>query len=316
MSEAAVIVAAYNAEPFIAPTLDSVLSQDFDDIEVIVVDDGSRDGTGRVLEAYAAADKRVMVATQTNLGVSGARNTGLRTAGANTELVLFLDHDDVLLPGALSTLAETLRKSPAASAAHGAVTVIDRDGRADPSADPKSLGLVRRRLVEPGGLIEALKNGPLEMPATEPTTFASLVYTSCITSPGQVLIRRQALREAGEFDPATAPSDDWDLFLRIARVGPIAYADKPVLGWRRHDANASRDIALMKRSSLAVRNKLLNRSSNLTRAQLAVVRRQFAYTAIALLAAYLKRQPDCDLGTDLLPALRLYARSLATAASS
>ena len=313
MADIAVVVPAYNAERFIEATLLSVLTQGVEHLELIVVDDGSTDGTPQMLEAFASADTRVVVVTQPNRGVSNARNTGLDALSQDKLTVLFLDHDDTLLPNALVDLYNLLCTQPNASAVHGLVSVIGPEG--EPAAgDAKELGLNRRRLPVGKGLVWAVKHGPEDVPTAGPTTFDSLVYSSCITSPGQVLMRRSALRDAGKFDPATAPSDDWDLYLRLSRIGPIAFVNRPVLGWRRHDSNASRNIARMKSSSYAVRSKLLSRETRLTSAEIAIVRRQFAYTAAALLNAYRLRQAGCDFKIDVLPAVKLFLRSVATPA--
>jgi glycosyltransferase involved in cell wall biosynthesis len=310
MAEITVIIPAHNAAEFIGPTLESVLTQDFTDIELIVVDDGSTDNTLEALEAAATRDRRIVIVSQPNQGVSKARNAGLRSASSTTNALMFLDHDDILLPRSLARLSQALISGSGASAAHGEATVIDADGNPIEAVDPNALGLVRRRLSDDRSLVSAAGTRTIELESGEATTFAALVYTSCITSPGQVLIRSSAIRQIGGFDPATAPSDDWDLYLRLSRLGPLAYLPEPVLGWRKHEFNASRDKARMKRSSYAVRRKLVDRSSRLNSAELAIVRRQFAYTAAALVASVSKRDPATDLRSDLIPALKLFVRAI------
>ncbi len=98
-----VVIPAYNAERHIKPCLISVLLQSHRDVECICVDDGSTDGTRAGLEAIAATDSRVRVLSQTNRGVSAARNAGL--AESTGDVVLFVDADDQLLPGALEEIA-------------------------------------------------------------------------------------------------------------------------------------------------------------------------------------------------------------------
>ena len=82
--EVSVIVAAYNAERFIGRCLDSVLAQTMPDFELIVVDDGSKDGTGALADAYSAADRRVRVIHKRNGGVSSARNAGMARYGGKS----------------------------------------------------------------------------------------------------------------------------------------------------------------------------------------------------------------------------------------
>lgn len=98
-----VIVPAYNAEPYLAACLDSILSQSFTDFEVILVNDGSKDGSGVVCDTYAAKDSRIRVFHKVNGGVSSARNLALKEARG--EWVTFVDSDDELLQDALGELA-------------------------------------------------------------------------------------------------------------------------------------------------------------------------------------------------------------------
>lgn len=87
-----VVIPVYNQAPFLAECLDSVLLQTLRDIEVVCVDDGSTDGSGKILDGYAARDSRVKVIHQANAGVGKARNTGMDAAGG--EFIAFMDPDD------------------------------------------------------------------------------------------------------------------------------------------------------------------------------------------------------------------------------
>lgn len=91
-----VIIPVYNVAPYLRECLDSVLAQTFTDWEAICVDDGSTDGSGAILDEYAAKDNRIKVIHQANTGVSAARNTALEIAVG--EYVCFVDGDDVILP--------------------------------------------------------------------------------------------------------------------------------------------------------------------------------------------------------------------------
>ena len=97
-----VVIPVYNAEPFLSECLDSVLNQSLREIEVVCVDDGSADGSLKILENYAENDSRVLVFTQPNSGAGMARNKGLELAAG--EYVLFLDGDDNLLDDSLEKL--------------------------------------------------------------------------------------------------------------------------------------------------------------------------------------------------------------------
>lgn len=124
-----IIVPAYNAEKFLAPAVASVFSQSDPDWELLLVDDGSTDGTGALCDRYASADPRVHAFHKSNGGLSDARNYGLdRAAG---DFVAFLDADDMLHPEFISHLLGLIRETGAGMAAAPYVKFSDA---ADPFA--------------------------------------------------------------------------------------------------------------------------------------------------------------------------------------
>lgn len=146
-----VIIPTYNYARLLPRALDSVLAQHSDDIELIVVDDGSGDDTAEVLAPYAARHRQMRVIHQGNAGAAAARNHGIREArGA---YALLLDADDELLPDALASLRAALARQPTAGMVLGAQISVYPDGRERlrlptpvPSAPP--LQLTRRYLHE------------------------------------------------------------------------------------------------------------------------------------------------------------------------
>lgn len=116
MPEISVIVPAYNVESYLAQCLDSILRQTFTDFEVIVVDDGSADASGKIADAYAESDVRVHVLHQKNRGLVAARQTGVRKAAGR--FITYVDGDDWLEADALATLQEAMQDGDLAIAAH------------------------------------------------------------------------------------------------------------------------------------------------------------------------------------------------------
>lgn len=104
-----VIIPVYNVEKYLNCCLDSVIKQNYQNIEIIIVDDGSVDESGKIIQEYAQKDNRIKVITQRNLGLSIARNNGLNIATG--EYILFLDSDDYLEKTALSILVSQVKKS-------------------------------------------------------------------------------------------------------------------------------------------------------------------------------------------------------------
>lgn len=105
-----IIIPVYNAEPYLAMSLDSLLAQTHPDWEAICVDDGAKDASPKILDDYAQRDSRIKVIHQKNGGECSARNAGLRAATG--DYVGFLDNDDVLAPGWLKRAVEILSVHP------------------------------------------------------------------------------------------------------------------------------------------------------------------------------------------------------------
>lgn len=106
-----VIIPVYNVEAYLPQCLDSVLAQDYSSLQVIVIDDGSTDGSGAICDEYAARDSRVVVVHQKNGGAAAAKNAGLRIASG--KYLSFVDSDDFLEPGAYSYMIGRLNESNA-----------------------------------------------------------------------------------------------------------------------------------------------------------------------------------------------------------
>ena len=101
-----VIVPVYNVSPYLREALDSVINQTYKELEIIIVDDGSTDGSASIYEEYAASDPRIKLIHQANKGLSGARNTGLEHATG--EFVSFIDSDDSISPMFIESLVNAM----------------------------------------------------------------------------------------------------------------------------------------------------------------------------------------------------------------
>lgn len=103
-----VIIPVYNVQAYLPECLDSVLAQDYQNLEVILIDDGSKDDSGKICDEYAAKDSRIRVIHQVNAGAGAAKNTGLRAATG--EYLAFLDSDDSLEPGAYAHMVQLMQE--------------------------------------------------------------------------------------------------------------------------------------------------------------------------------------------------------------
>jgi glycosyltransferase involved in cell wall biosynthesis len=240
-----VVVPAYNAERYLGAALRSLAEQSYGDWEAVVVDDGSADATAEVAAEAARQDGRVQVLSQSNGGVSAARNRGISAlAGSGAEYMCFLDSDDALLPCAFTILTGALESTPGAVGAHGLAEYMDDKGQPVAPGVHGSLMANRstfapRRQGAPGpddGAARWLRGRPLS--AGEATTFDSLAIYGSIWPPATALVRYSAAAEVGGFDASFGYMEDWDFFLRVSRLGDFAYVDRQVAWYRRHPGNA------------------------------------------------------------------------------
>ena len=145
MPELSIIVPVYKVEKYLPRCIDSILAQTFGDFELILIDDGSPDGCGRICDEYARKDKRIVVIHQKNMGVSAARNAGLDIARGR--YIGFVDSDDWIEPRMYEVMMDAIRENGADMAVCG-VRYADEDGKFT-RADRLSEGVYTR-----AGLLE------------------------------------------------------------------------------------------------------------------------------------------------------------------
>lgn len=229
MSLVSVIIPAYNQGHFLAEAVNSVLSQTYPDFEVIVVDDGSTDDTAVVAQRFT--DARVRYIYKENGGLSSARNEGLRHARGH--FISYLDSDDCFLPQKLEILVAAFNEHPAAGLVAGHAVPVDEHGR-----------YVGKRfdIPLPEDLHLLLLGNPLHV--------------------GSVLVRREWQDKAGFFDESLRSYEDWDMWLRLARLGcQMQYVPQPVSLYRFHTAQMTRDGRQMTTATFAVLDKFFGDES-------------------------------------------------------
>lgn len=205
-----VLMATYNGARLIAESIDSVLAQSLRDWELVVVDDGSTDGTPDLLSAYATRDSRIRVLrTPGNLGVVGARNFGF-VACLGTYLAA-LDHDDISHPERLAAQAAYLDATPKVVLLGTGVMLIQGERRSPKHHAPGSPLLMRW----------SLHTG-------NPLTWSS------------VMMRMEAARRLPVFLRAEYEfADDFDLYHRMLALGEIAQLDRVLTTYRWHATNTT-----------------------------------------------------------------------------
>jgi len=192
--QVSVIIPTYNRAWILREAVDSVLGQDFESFELIVVDDGSTDDTAEILAAYG---DRLRVIRQENRGVSAARNTGIRAAGGT--LIAFLDSDDFWLPGKLACQVAYLEAHPRRMICQTEEIWIRNGVRVNPG---------KRHRKPSGDIFER----SLEL---------------CLVSPSAVMLRSRLFEPVGLFDETLPACEDYDLWLRVAVRWPVYCIDTP-----------------------------------------------------------------------------------------
>ncbi len=224
-----VLIAAYNVAPYIAQTLNSVLSQDFaGPLEIVVVNDGSPD-TPALEDALAPFRDRIVYHVQPNGGPSAARNTALRLSRGT--LIALLDGDDLYLPGYLQKQSALLNSDPGLSLVYGDMEVFGGsqfDGR---------------RLSELNG-------------ESEPPSLETLIRGTA-TVLNTAMMRRESLLEAGGWDEASRHSEDYDLWLRIAARGKLRRNSAVLAQYRLHKGSLSSNEVRMAEGRIRAFTKLL-----------------------------------------------------------
>jgi glycosyltransferase involved in cell wall biosynthesis len=183
-----VIMPCFNAEKTVAVAIESVLSQTYTNWELIVVDDGSVDGTWGIVSTHTARDERIRCIRQKNAGVSAARNTAIREARGS--LIALLDSDDECLPTRIALQVDYLLLHPAIDVVGAGMIEIDARSGA-------IIGISRPQL-------------------THEILFRQLRYR-CPFFASTVMIRRRFFSNVGAFNSTLTRAVDYDLWLRAAR---------------------------------------------------------------------------------------------------
>jgi glycosyltransferase involved in cell wall biosynthesis len=219
-----IIISYYNQPRLIEETVRSAAAQTYPNIEVIVVDDGSPAPVEPVLRNIHG----VSIFRKENAGCPAARNFGFHKSRG--EYLIFLDHDDLLRPEAAAVQMKVLNGKGTLS--FGAAQLIDEEGSS----------IASPHLCRP-----------------RKDYFLMLLESNPISCVGAAMIRRQAFIDAGLFDESFATigqSDDYDLYLRLAKLGPLVRHTHCVVDYRQHAHNVSRDKEWMLAGTMHALDKL------------------------------------------------------------
>ena len=223
-----VIIPAYNAENFIEITLKSVLTQTYENIEVLVIDDGSQDRTDEIVTRFKQQDERIILLQQLNAGVAAARNLGI--AKSKGEYIAPIDADDIWYPQKLEKQIKCLE-----------------------SAD-KFVGLVycwSLEINENDVIIGEYEPSFYQtIYTTEGSVYPALVYRNFICNASVPLIRRECFDKIGGYNSEFRAKngqgcEDWDIYLRIAEHYQFRVVPEFLVGYRQVTGSMSRSYMVM-----------------------------------------------------------------------
>ena len=215
-----VIIPNYNYEKFIAETIESVLSQTYKNVEIIVVDDGSKDKSLEVLEKFG---DKIRVIQQKNAGVSAARNHGV--SFSKGEFIAFLDADDVWLPEKLERQIEKFASDDEIGLVHCSMTLINP-------------------LDEPIGEMNSGQEGFV---AEEFLRFERGVVVGAGST---ALVKREIFDEVKGFDLRLSTAADWDFCYQVSRKYKFGFVSEPLVLYRMHGTNMHGNIKAMEHDML------------------------------------------------------------------
>jgi len=265
-----VIIPTYNRAGVISQTIDNVFCQTYQNIELIVVDDGSTDDTGSVLRRYG---DRIRILTQANAGPAAARNRGIEVSRG--EIVAFQDSDDLWKPTKLEQQ----------------VAVLNRLDDSVPCCLCNAIFRVIRQQEYTSFDISSLH------PSLEEGLWlnvAEVLATRFVLFNQTVAIRRRALEKVGGFDESLKYLEDYDLPLRLAMEGPWAFIRTPLVIYREGSEGsfaekAAKDSIVLKQCEIrifeqalaAAKNKNDSGTRRQLRSRLSVFRRQLLATRLS-----------------------------------
>lgn len=205
-----VILPVYNAEAYVREAVESILAQSFTDFELIIINDGSTDGSGAILRELAALDARIVLVERPNGGLVSALNKGLEIARA--DLIARMDADDVSMPERFALQHARMVQEPELAV----------------------LGSFMRNMDKIGNIIG------LDKYLLTPKATARHVERGCPVAHATVIMRREAVLKAGGYRKAFSHAEDYDLWLRMIDLGyAFASLPQPLYNRRWHGANVS-----------------------------------------------------------------------------
>lgn len=224
-AKVSIVIPVYNAQDYLQECLDSVLNQTFSDIEVVLVDDGSKDNSGKICDEYASKDNRITVVHQQNAGVSAARNKGIESASG--EWIMFVDSDDFITTDAV----EKLVSQADATDCQNVIANFLEDGKAL-TGNIEAFDLTQYRDGFWGGCIA----GPDMFGPVFPEKMRQLPYLG--TPCAKIFLRKTIIDNNIRFPLDVRFGEDSIFNMYVFKYAEkVAFIDEPVYVYRKHEGS-------------------------------------------------------------------------------
>lgn len=223
-----VLMPAYNAEKYLAAAVESILNQNHSDFELIIIDDGSTDSTGKIIQNYAKKDRRVAAVQNEHQGICPTLNRGVEIA--HGQYIARMDADDWSYPQRLARQFNFMESQPKVVICGGQIEICDENlktlnTRGYPTTDKE----IRKKIF---------RLNPFAHPAT--------------------MYRTEAARKVGGYNPHLQDVEDYDFYFRLGKLGQFANLSQTVLKLRIHPSSiSSQKISRQARLNLYVRLKAM-----------------------------------------------------------
>jgi len=205
-------MSCFNAERWLADSIESVLSQTWRDFEFILVDDGSKDATADIISHYRESDRRIVSISKPNTGLANSLNTGI--ACAQGAWIARLDADDLCEPNRLELQLHCASKQSNLAFIGTGLTLIDEQG---------------------------IRMADHKYPTSHQGLLSHLQTARKFPAHSSAFIRTEAFRRVGGYRPQIRRAEDWDLWLRLSEVGELLSLSEPLVRIRKHGAQISHD---------------------------------------------------------------------------
>jgi Glycosyl transferase family 2 len=237
-SSVSVIIPCHNGAKFLAEAITSVFAQTYSALEILVIDDGSTDGTEQVAAQYP-----VRYIRQTCQGVSVARNAGIQASQG--KYLVFLDHDDRLLPHALAVGVACLEQNFTCGFVYGQHQGVDGDGNMvdEHSADEHSAD---EHSADEHSADERSDSEP-SLQISVANDYALMLRGEFPVPPARIMFRREVFERIGGFDPSLVNSQDYDLCLRVAARFLACRHNQVIAEYRQHDSSKTYTTAVSRK---------------------------------------------------------------------